>query len=296
MIENFIKENNIECYKDASLKKYNTYKIDTKCNYLIFPKNREEIINIIKFLKTNNLKFLVLGNGSNIIFSKEYYDGVIVKLDKLNNLNINDNIVEVEAGYSLIKLAMETANLGLSGLQFASGIPGSVGASVAMNAGAYKHSLSEIIESVEVLNPNYELITMTKNELNFNYRDSFFKHNKDYIVISSKIKLTKGDKKEILEKINTRRLRRLETQPLEYPSAGSVFRNPEGMHAGALIEECNLKGYSIGGAMISKKHANFIINYNNATGKDIIELINIAKESVLKKYNIELVLEQIIID
>ena len=148
MIENFIKENNIECYKDASLKKYNTYKIDAKCNYLIFPKNREEIINIIKFLKTNNLKFLVLGNGSNIIFSKEYYDGVIVKLDKLNNLNINDNIVEVEAGYSLIKLAMETANLGLSGLQFASGIPGSVGASVAMNAGAYKHSLSEIIESV----------------------------------------------------------------------------------------------------------------------------------------------------
>jgi UDP-N-acetylmuramate dehydrogenase len=137
---------------------------------------------------------------------------------------------------------------------------------------------------------------MKKDELKFSYRNSFFKENKNYIVISCKIKLTKKNKEEILEKINTRRQRRLETQPLEYPSAGSVFRNPDGMHAGALIEECNLKGYSIGGAMISKKHANFIINYNNATGKDIIELIEIAQREVLKKYNIKLVLEQIIID
>ena len=296
MIENFIKNYNLEYYKEANLKKYNTYKIDAKCQYLIFPKNREEIIEIIRFLKNNNIKFLVLGNGSNVIFSKEYYDGVVIKLDRLNKLNINSNIVEVESGYSLIKLATETANMGLSGLQFASGIPGSIGASIAMNAGAYNHSLSELVETVEVLNPNYELIIMKKEELDFNYRDSFLKRNKDYIVISCRLKLTNGNKTEILEKINTRRIRRIETQPLEYPSAGSVFRNPEGMSAGAIIEECNLKGYSIGGAMISKKHANFIINYNNATGKDIIELINVIKKEVLKKYNIELVLEQIIID
>lgn len=296
MIKNFIENNNFKYYKETSLKNFNTYKIDIKCKYLVFPKNREELIKLIKYLKDNNHKFIVLGNGSNIIFASDYYDGVVVKLDNFKKLSIDNDIVTVEAGYSLIKLALDVSLEGLSGLEFASGIPGSIGSSVAMNAGAYNDSLSEIVIDVEVLTPEYEIITMTNRELDFRYRHSFFKDNKDYIILSCRLKLTHKDKKEILNLISQRRIRRIESQPLNYPSAGSVFRNPEGMHAGALIEKCGLKGYSIGGAKVSCKHANFIVNYNNATGKDIVSLINKVKIEVKKKYHVDLTLEQIIID
>ena len=177
MIKNFIDTSGIECYEDVSLKKYNTYKIDAKAKYLVFPKDSVELISLISYLKDNNCKFLVLGNGSNVIFNFEYYDGVIIRLDRFNSISINDNVIEVGAGYSLIKLANEVALLGLSGLEFASGIPGCVGASVAMNAGAYNHSLAEVVESVMVLTPDNEIITMTGEELEFNYRESFFKYN-----------------------------------------------------------------------------------------------------------------------
>ena len=296
MIKSFIDTSGIECYEDVSLKKYNTYKIDAKAKYLVFPKDSVELIRLISYLKSNNCKFLVLGNGSNVIFNFEYYDGVIIRLDRFNSISINDNVIEVGAGYSLIKLANEVALLGLSGLEFASGIPGCVGASVAMNAGAYNHSLAEVVESVMVLTPDNEIITMTGEELEFNYRESFFKYNKDYIILSCKIILSHGNKEEILELIKDRRVRRMESQPLNYPSAGSVFRNPEGNYAGKLIEDCGFKGYKLGGAMVSLKHANFIINYDGATGRDIVLLINKIRNSVKDKYNIDLILEQIIID
>ena len=296
MIKNFIEKNNIEYYEDASLKKYNTYRIDAKCKYLVLPKDKEEFKLLIKYLNEVEFKYIVLGNGSNIILSFDYYDGVVILLNKLNELKINGEIIEVGAGYSLQKLALETSNLGLEGLEFATGIPGLVGASIAMNAGAYNNSLSEVVTSVLVLNKDLEFVTMTNKEMKFSYRDSFFKQNKDYYIISANINLRQGEKQEILERVSKRRVKRLETQPLDMPSAGSVFRNPEGMHAGALIENCGLKGFSIGGAQISEKHANFIINTGNATGKEIIQLINRAKEDVQKKYNIELILEQIIIE
>ena len=296
MIKNFIRSNNLEYYENISLKNYNTYKIDVIAKYLVFPKDKVELSNLVKYLKDNNCKFLVLGNGSNVIFSCSNYDGVVIRLDKLNDININGDIIEVGAGYSLIKLASNMALLGLSGLEFASGIPGCIGASVAMNAGAYNHSLSEIVESVTVLDPDNKLIIMKNKELDVADRESFFKHHKNYIIISCKLKLTKGNKDEILELISKRRIRRMESQPLNYPSAGSVFRNPEGNYAGKLIEDCGLKGYKLGGAMISLKHANFIINYNKATGKDIVDLINKVKSCVKDKYNIDLVMEQIIID
>ena len=296
MIKNFIDTSGIECYEDVSLKKYNTYKIDAKAKYLVFPKDSVELISLISYLKSNKCKFLVLGNGSNVIFNFEYYDGVIIRLDRFNSISINDNVIEVGAGYSLIKLANEVALLGLSGLEFASGIPGCVGASVAMNAGAYNHSLAEVVESVMVLTPDNEIITMNNEELEFNYRESFLKHNKDYIILSCKIILSHGNKEEILELIKDRRVRRMESQPLNYPSAGSVFRNPEGNYAGKLIEDCGFKGYKLGGAMVSLKHANFIINYDGATGRDIVLLINKIRNSVKDKYNIDLILEQIIID
>lgn len=296
MIKNFIKENNYEYYEEANLKMHNTYRLDTTCKYLIFPKTKEQLINLLKIIKENNYKYLVLGNGSNIIFKNTYYDGIIIKLDRLNKLTINDDIIEVEAGYSLLKLSLDMALKGLSGLEFASGIPGQIGASTAMNAGAYKSDIGEILIDVKVINPNLELVTMTKEQLEFEYRDSYIKKNKDYIIVSTRLQLEKTNNNEILELMSKRRVRRLETQPLEYPQAGSVFRNPEGMHAGELIEKCGLKGYTIGGATVSEKHANFIVNKNNATGEDIINLINLIKEKVYEKFKVELILEQIIID
>ncbi len=296
MIRNFIRDKGYEYYADCDLYKYNTYRIHTICNYLIFPHNEVELLELLKYIKDNNLKYLVIGNGSNIIFKNKIYEGIVIKLDRLNSLKIDDNIIEVGAGYSLIKLSMDMAQKGLSGLEFASGIPGYVGASVAMNAGAYNMDMSCILKSIRVINSNMEIVTMTKEELDFSYRDSFLKNNKDYIVVSARLKLEYSNKDEILELISKRRVRRIETQPLEYPSAGSVFRNPEGMHAGELIEKCELKGFSIGGAMVSSKHANFIINNGNANGEDIINLINLIKSKVYDKYKVQLILEQIIIE
>ena len=296
MIKNFIKNNNYEYYENVNIKKYNSYRLNVISKYLVFPKNIEELLELLKEIKKLNYKYLVLGNGSNIIFKNDYYDGIIIKLDRLNKITLNNDIVEVEAGYPLIQLSINMSQKGLSGLEFASGIPGFVGASVAMNAGAYKSDISEILIDTKVINPDLEVVTMTKNDLEYDYRDSYIKKNKDYIIVSCRLKLKKSNSQELLELISNRRIRRLETQPLDYPSAGSVFRNPEGMSAGELIEKCGLKDYSIGGAVVSKKHANFIINKDNATGKDIINLIDLVKEKVYQKYNIKLILEQIIID
>lgn len=287
---------NYEYYENISLKKYNSYKLDVIAKYLIFPNNEDELIELLIFIRDNNIKYIVLGNGSNVIFANDYYDGVVIRLDKINNIEINNKIIKVGAGYSLTKLAMEVSKMGLSGLEFAVGIPGYVGASVAMNAGAYTHSMSEIVKSVRVINSNGEIDTFDRERIDFEYRDSFFKKNKDYIIVSCELSLNDGDKEEIMEKIEKRKIRRLESQPLDYPSAGSVFRNPVGMYAGKIIEDIGMKGYKIGGAMISLKHANFIINYNNATGKDIILLIDMIKKKVKEKYDIDLILEQIIVD
>ena len=296
MIKSFIEKKSLEYYEEVSLKKYNTYRVDAKCKYLVIPKDRDEFRDLVKYLSLHDEKFLVLGNGSNVIFSFDYYDGVVILLHRLNNMKIEGEEIEVEAGYSLQKLAIFTSQMGLEGLEFATGIPGLVGASVAMNAGAYNSSLSEVVTSVVVLNPDFEFVTMTNKELKFNYRDSFFKHNQNYYVVSVSLKLVQGDPQEIMERISKRRVRRLETQPLDLPSAGSVFRNPEGMHAGALIEELGLKGFTIGGAQISLKHANFIVNIGGATGKEIVQVIERAKGEVMQIYHVELILEQIIIE
>ncbi len=296
MIKDFFEKNNIQYKENTSLKNYNTYKIDTSCSYLVFPKNEEELISILKEINEKKLKYLVLGNGSNIILSMSYYDGIVIKLDKLCKVEYNDNIITVGAGYPLIKFALETIEKGLSGLEFAAGIPGTVGASTAMNAGAYKSDMSEVVKSTKVLNNNFEIITLTNKELEYSYRDSFLKRHKEYIVLSTTFELTNGDKETMKKQIEERRLKRLSSQPLNMPNAGSVFRNPDNMYAGELIEKSNLKGFSIGGAEVSQKHANFIVNKGNATGKDIIELINTIKKTVKENYDVELKLEQIVIE
>lgn len=296
MIRNFTRSNNIEMYEDVSLKKYNTYRLDVKCDYLVFPKDIDEVVKLISFLKENNYKYLVLGNGSNVIFKNNRYNGVVIKLSKLDKIEFDGDKVVVGAGVALSKLANMAINNSLSGLEFSVSIPGEIGASVSMNAGAYNESFSDVFVSAKVLTPKLEIIELTNEDMDFSYRNSFIKKNKDYIVLEVVLKLKPGNKEEMNAVIEKRFEKRKATQPLEYPSAGSVFRNPEGMYAGKLIEDANLKGYSIGGAMISDMHANFIINKDNATGEDIINLINLAKDKVKENNNIDLYLEQVIID
>ena len=296
MIKNFFDKHNIEYKEKASLKNYNTYKIDATSDYVVFPKNEKELIIILKELKNNKIRYLILGNGSNVIFSKSKFDGVIIKLDKFNMVEYNDTLVQAGAGYPLIKLAMETIEKGLSGLEFAAGIPGCVGASTAMNAGAYNSDMASVIKSVKVLTPNFDIKTLDNNELEFSYRDSFLKRNNDYVVLSTTFKLSLGDPETMKNQVTERRIKRYASQPLNMPSAGSVFRNPENMYAGELIEKLNLKGCRVGAAEVSQKHANFIVNVGNATGNDIIELIKIIKKEVKSKYDVDLKLEQIIIE
>lgn len=295
MIKSFFDKNKIEYKENISLKNYNTYKIDSTCSYMVFPKNREELIKVLREIKKEKTKYLVLGNGSNVIFSSSHYDGIIIKLDNLCKVKYKGNIVTAEAGYPLIKLAIETIDRGLSGLTFATGIPGNVGASTAMNAGAYNKDMASVVKSVEVLTDKLEIKTLTNKELNYSYRDSFLKKHREYIVLSTTLELEPGDIEFMKNQITERRKKRLASQPLNMPNAGSVFRNPPDMYAGELIEKLNLKGYTIGGAKISEKHANFIVNNGNATGKDIIELIKKIEEEVKKEYKVELKLEQIII-
>lgn len=292
MNENFIK--NYEYYKDISLKKYNTYRLDVKCGYLIYPSNTKELIDLLKYLKESNINYFILGGGSNIILAKPYFD-VVIKLDKLNNIEIKDNIVTAEAGVSLIYLANLCMNNNLNGLAFAGGIPGMVGASTAMNAGAYKEDMASIVKEVKVVTPELEVVTLTNKDLNYSYRNSFLKEHKDYICTEVTLEMNYLDKDKIKETMTSRKQRRIDTQPLDKPSAGSVFRNPEGLSAGKLIEDAGLKGYKIGGAKISTKHANFIVNTGDATYEDILELIDYTKKKIKEIYNIDLILEQEII-
>ena len=292
MNENFIK--NYEYYKDISLKKYNTYRLDVKCGYLIYPSNTKELIDLLKYLKESNISYFILGGGSNIILAKPYFD-VVIKLDKLNNIEIKDNIVTAEAGVSLIYLANLCMNNNLNGLAFAGGIPGMVGASTAMNAGAYKEDMASIVKEVKVVTPSLEVVTLTNKDLNYSYRNSFLKEHKDYICTEVTLEMNYLDKDKIKETMTSRKKRRIDTQPLDKPSAGSVFRNPEGLSAGKLIEDAGLKGYKIGGAKISTKHANFIVNTGDATYEDILELIDYTKKKIKEIYNIDLILEQEII-
>ena len=277
---------------NESLKLHTTYKVGGNCKYFITPKDLNELIDLVKYLKEKNIKYMILGNGSNTIFSSKEYDGVIINLTNLNSMSIDKNIINVEAGYQLIKLSMDALNNSLSGLEFAAGIPGNIGGAVFMNAGAYKSDMSKLIKTVTFLDENLELKTLKNEELDFSYRKSIFQ-KRNCIIISTVLELIPGNKEEIKELMDKRKERRLSSQPLEYPSAGSVFRNPsEDIFAGKLIEDLGLKGYKIGGAKISEKHANFIINDGDATGEDIKALIDLVKEKVKEKYNIELHVEQ----
>lgn len=286
----------IKCGKkiyDIDLKKYTTYKLNGSAKILVIPENLKELLTLLKVIKEKKYKYKIIGGGSNLIFDGDY-NGILIKLDKFNKLEIKDTKIIVGPGYNLMKLAIKTSKLGLTGMEFATGIPGTVGGALVNNSGAYKSDMGYIIESILVITPDLEIKRLYNKELNYHYRDSFFKHNPNYVCLETNIILKKGDKEEILNIIEDRKKRRIMSQPLEYPTAGSVFRNPPDNFAGKLIEDIGYKGKKIGGASISNKHANFIIN-ENGTGKDIIKLITEIQEKIKEKYNIELVLEQEIV-
>ena len=282
----------------VSLKKYNTYRINGTAKYLVSPNSIADLSNVIKILKENNVKYYILGNGSNIVINDREYDGAVIKVDKLNGIEVTPEkqMAYAEAGAMLPKLAQESIDKGLTGLEFAISIPGTIGGSVYGNAGAYNSCILDYVESVTVLDENGDVRVIEHEDITYGYRYSMFKEQKNLIILGAKFFLKEGDKESSLEIIEDRRQRRVATQPLEYPSAGSVFRNPEGDFAGRLIESCNLKGYKIGGAEVSEKHANFIINSNNASGEDIYKLIKYVHSTVLEKTNVDLVIEQEFID
>ena len=274
------------------LSKYTTYKVGGKAKVLVYPKNVEKLITLLKWAKTNNILYKILGNGSNLIFSDADYNGILIKLTEFDDIEIFDNKIRVGAGYSLMKLSRIALKNSLTGLEFAAGIPGTVGGAVFMNAGAYKSDMGYIVQMIRVLTPDFRVVTLENKELAFHYRTSFWKTHPNFICLEATIKLEKGKKDAIEEVMKSRLQRRKEAQPLEYPSAGSVFRNPPGMFSGELIENCGLKGKKIGGAQVSEKHANFIINTGNATANDVKELIDYVKEEVEKKYHVSLTTEQ----
>lgn len=292
-IINFIKKNNVGRIKEnVKLSSNTTYKVGGVARIFVYPKNIEKLVLLLEELNKENVKYKVLGFGSNVIFSDKEYDGVIIRLDEFCDVKIEDTIIKAGAGASLVKLAYKAAKEGLSGLEFASGIPGSVGGAVFMNAGAYKSDMGYIVSEVKVLTPELTVKTLYNKDLNYKYRSSFLQKNPNYICLEATLVLRHGNKEQIKELIETRRQKRLMTQPLEYPSAGSVFRNPEDDFAGRLIESCGLKGYKIGGAMVSEKHANFIINYDKASASDVKGLIDYVHDKVKDETKVDLKVEQ----
>lgn len=285
-----------EVLENVDLKKYNSFNISANAFGLVYPKDIASLKILLNFLKENNIKHKVIGNCSNLVFCNPFYNGILIKLDKLNQMSIEGTTVKVGAGYNLTKLSFQVARLSLAGLEFASGIPGTIGGAIYMNAGAYKSDMGYIVSDVTILTPDNEIIKMENAEMNFHYRTSFLKENPGYICLEATLVLYKGQRDAILEVISDRKKRRLESQPLEFPSAGSVFRNPEGDFAGRLIEELGYKGKRIGDAKVSDKHANFIINVGQATGADIKNLILEIQNEVHKKYGVMLTVEQELVD
>lgn len=272
------------------IKDFTSYKLSGKMRDVYFPSDIDELKKVLE----SNLNYKILGNGSNLIIS-EGYDGVFIKLSYFNDISFEGNVVKVGCGYSLSKLSFECARKGLSGLEFACGIPGSVGGAIYMNAGAYGKNIMNVLKSVTVMDDSLNIKTFKASELDFGYRNSIFKVKK-YIILEGVFVLKKKKSDLIIKDINDIMESRRNKQPLDYPSAGSVFKNQDGYSAGRIVQNSNLQGCHVGDAYVSLKHANFIINKGNASAEDVIKLINIIKDEVKKKYNIDLVLEQEIIE
>lgn len=290
-IINLCEKENIVFFKNESLKNYTTFKIGGNCKILISVDSEKSISQIISFCNKKSIKYAIIGNGSNILVSDLGYDGIIMYVGKhFSKVNLlEDNIIECQSGITLSKLCSFSLENNLSGLEFAWGIPGTAGGAVYMNAGAYGGEMSDVVEEVTFFDGE-KFKTLRKDELNFSYRHSFFTDN-DYTISKIKLRLKIGDYHDIKSKMDELMQKRIDKQPLDYPSAGSTFKRPQGAFASALIEQCGLKGCCVGGAEVSTKHSGFLINKNNATFEDVINLIDVVKAKVKNDTGYELELE-----
>ena len=272
--------------KNISLSRYTTFKVGGKTRYFFKANNKEKLIKALKLAKKYSLLFFVLGGGSNILASDKKYEGLIIKAES-SKCFVKKNLIYCESGLLLGKAVKKAVEAGLSGLEWAAGIPGTIGGAIQGNAGSFGSSMKKIVKEVEAFD-NGEIRTFKNKELNFSYRNSIFKKKQNLIILSVKLQLKKGSKKDIANKMKEILISRKEKYPLNFPCAGSVFKNYGKIPAGKLIEECGFKGKRIGGAVISKKHANFILNDKKAKAKDIMKLMELIKEKVKRKFGIKL--------
>lgn len=273
--------------KDASMKKYTSFKCGGNAKVLIIPNSADSLKEIIAFCSSKGIKPLIIGNGSNLLVTDKGINGVVIKIGSpMSKIQlVDETTIFCEAGASLKSLCMFALENSLSGLEFAYGIPGTVGGAVYMNAGAYGGEMKDVLYSCTHIDSNGEIGEIQQDKLNLGYRRSVYTDN-GFTVISAVMKLKKAEKAEIKEAMDDKLRRRKEKQPLEYPSAGSTFKRPEGYFAGALIEESGLKGYTVGGAQISEKHAGFVINKGDATSTDVINLIHDVQRIVYEKHGV----------
>ena len=293
----FLKEKCIPYEENADGKKLCSFRVGGEIRVAVRPRNAEQIRDVYGFLKKHQIKNALLGKGSNIIVDDSGYEGVVVLLNEMSNVEIKENVIDVGAGTSMQALAVAAQKSGLSGLEFAHGIPGSVGGGIYMNAGAYGTEICLVLESCTCFDKvSGETVVLSNEECGFSYRRSVFQQNKNLVILGGRFSLSKGDPNTIKARMDELKASRLSKQPLEYPSAGSTFKRPEGDYAGRLIEVCGLKGTACGGAEVSTKHAGFVINKNNATCSDVLGVIEKVKQTVKKETGVELHCEVLLME
>jgi len=282
-IEKFISKDKI--YINEPMSKHTSFKIGGPAECLIKIETQEELKAILKFSQEQNVPLTIIGNGSNILVSDEGIKGIVLKIEiPIFELNNDTARLKVGSGVKLGFIAQKCLKQEIAGFEFAAGIPGTIGGAIRMNAGAHGKEMKDVVTSVTYMDRNSDVYTITNEEAQFEYRKSKFTKNKDYIILEVELQLEKGTKEEIQAKMTEYATYRKEKQPIEYPSAGSTFKRGNDFITAKLIDNCGLKGYQIGGAQISEKHAGFIINKDNATAEDVIKLMEFTKEQVYEKF------------
>lgn len=282
-----------EVLENVDLTKYNSYGIKSGCKYLVYPNNVDDLVKLIEYLNNEGINYKIFGSLSNVILPSSVFNGAIIKLDKLDNVEVHNNYVISESGVLLSELVNILMAKNKGGFELLGTIPGTLGGAIYGNAGVKEYAILDFIEYIEVIRNN-ELIKLDKDVVKYSYRSTIFKNNTD-IIVRVKLRIEDKDSKLMREVLSELRTKRRESQPLEYKNAGSVFKNPTGYYAGELIDKCGLKGYNVGGAYVSNKHANFIINKDNASSEDILSLIEVIKSRVKEEFNVDLELEQIVV-
>ncbi|MCM1287166.1 MAG: UDP-N-acetylmuramate dehydrogenase [Clostridium sp.] len=276
--------------REEPLKKHTTFRIGGAASYFFTPKHAAEIYDIICYCRENHMPYYILGNGSNVLFSDDGYDGAVINIyNSMNDIIVTGERIYAMAGALLAKVAVIAKDHELHGMEFAAGIPGTIGGAMVMNAGAYGGEMKDIVSYVDILDIDGAVKKYSCEEMDFGYRRSIV--SGDMVVVGAELKLQKGDRTEIEAEMERLKQLRVSKQPLEYPSAGSTFKRPEGYFAGKLIEDAGLKGYRVGDAMVSEKHCGFVINCGNATCSDVKALIGDIQNKVFEKFGVQLMPE-----